>query len=246
MIRSLPLGLRMFAPSIPDANLNRQSMRLLLVAVVSLFGFFANDARAGVVLTSVDWTQMAPEPTASIGGTWSFGSVIGTTGAFANAGKVFPATWGNLPFSAGYSTTINEGISLGVNANATQKQTFSFSGPISSVFLFFNYTDANTSFNFGTYNWYLVGANNAHRSGNTVVIDSTSNSENDGFLINIVETFDSNRNLEFDFVNNTGAVQSVAFNLGQGPAVPEPSSFAIALAGVAFGGFSKWRRRKRA
>jgi len=29
-------------------------------------------------------------------------------------------------------------------------------------------------------------------------------------------------------------------------AVPEPSAYAMALAGLAFGGYSMWRRRKRA
>ena len=37
--------------------------------------------------------------------------------------------------------------------------------------------------------------------------------------------------------------QNVQFNT---PAVPEPSTYAMALAGIACGGFSMWRRRKRA
>jgi hypothetical protein len=38
----------------------------------------------------------------------------------------------------------------------------------------------------------------------------------------------------------------IGFRLASPVAVPEPSTYAMALAGLACGGFSMWRRRKRA
>jgi hypothetical protein len=58
------------------------------------------------------------------------------------------------------------------------------------------------------------------------------------------------RSGNFSAVNTTGlaAGQSATFNPATGfiTVVPEPSTCAMALAGLACGGYSTWRRRKRA
>jgi hypothetical protein len=39
---------------------------------------------------------------------------------------------------------------------------------------------------------------------------------------------------------------NLGFRLAAPVAVPEPSTYAMALAGLAYGGYSIWRRRKQA
>jgi len=220
-------------------------MKIPAVLLSALLWLVATQAHAAIV-TSVDWVQQAVAPTSLIGGPWGFGSTVtGTTGAYANAGTVFVANWGGLPFSAGYSTTVNNGVSLGGN-NATTPQTISFSGPVSSLYLFFNYTDPNSVFSFGSYNWTLVGASKAQRVGNTVVVASDAgNSNQDGFLVNINENFGVGNPLTFNYYDPAPAGDSVAFTLGQGEPVPEPGTWAAAalLAGGAV--FTRWRKRAK-
>lgn len=233
----LPVTYWVLSPSLSKAITNPV---ILLSALLSLV---VSQARAELLI-SVDWTQQGVSPTTQIGGTWSFGSVTGTTGAFGNSGTVFAANWGGLPFSAGYSTTVNEGISLGGN-NANTPQTINFSGPVSSLYLFFNYTDPNSVFDFGTYNWTLVGASKAQRVGTTVVVASDAgNSDQDGFLVNINESFGVGAPLSFSYFEPAAAGDSVAFNLGQGAphVVPEPGTWAAAALLLGTAGFVRWRR----
>jgi hypothetical protein len=51
-----------------------------------------------------------------------------------------------------------------------------------------------------------------------------------------------------DPTNTSGSVTFDEFRMGTTAAavVPEPSTIAMALAGLAYGGYSSWRRRKRA
>ncbi|MFM8497728.1 MAG: SUMF1/EgtB/PvdO family nonheme iron enzyme [Planctomycetia bacterium] len=44
----------------------------------------------------------------------------------------------------------------------------------------------------------------------------------------------------------SGEISGIGFRLASPAPVPEPSTYAMALAGIACGGFSMWRRRKRA
>lgn len=219
----------------------------IVFAVMCLAGFVVSPARSGIILESVDWTQQAAPPTAALGGSWSFGSVAGTTVATLNSGQVFPVTWGARPFSSGYSTTVNEGVSLGAINGSTGVQTFSFQNSVSSVYLFFSYLDDGTSFDFGSYSWTLVGANHAYRAGNSVVVSGSADSIDDGFLVNINETFGPGNDLAFGFVNGIVGPggQTVAFNLAQGApaAVPEPGTWA---GGALLAALLWWRRPRRA
>ena len=63
-----------------------------------------------------------------------------------------------------------------------------------------------------------------------------------GVGINTVEMYQDSSVLEFDYFS-TGYSSRMTISV---LAVPEPSTYAMALAGLACGGFSMWRRRKRA
>lgn len=214
---------------------------------LALLGLFVANSRAVIVLQSVDWNSSVGS---SLSGTWSFGSLTGTTGTgVTGAGAVLNVGWGGMPYGVGYTTSINEGVVLAAANNSTATQSFSFSSNVSSIYLFFAWVDNGTSFDFGSYNWTLVGANSAYRSGGSVVISGSSDQQTNGFLINVNETFGPGNDFVFNFINptftGTGGGHTVGFNLAQGApqAVPEPGTWVAAALLVGAAGYVRWRRR---
>jgi hypothetical protein len=242
-----------FAPTAQPVAANRclliaKKVLTVLAVVAASFTVQSTTASASLVKT-LDWTQQGSTiPTSSLSGVWSYGTVTGTTASALNAGAVFPAVWGSLPFSAGYTTSTSEGVALGAVKLTIAPQTFSFSGPVSSLYLFFNYIDNNTAFDFGSYDWTLVGANHASRVGSRVDVNGSSDTINDGFIININESFAPGSNLSFNFINNNNINHSVAFNLGQGEApstVPEPSTYVLLSISLVAVGYARKRMANR-
>lgn len=171
---------------------------------IALSGLFASQLSAAIVLESVNWGSFSGN---TYSGSWSFGNVGGTTASgVSGAGSVFNVNWAGLPYAAGYSTTINEGVGLGAAANTTATQTLTFSQSVSSLYMFVSWVDNGTSFNFGSYDWTLVGGNSASRSGSSVVVSGSNDQQSDGFLVNINETFGPGTDFVFNFVNNTRAL----------------------------------------
>jgi hypothetical protein len=79
---------------------------------------------------------------------------------------------------------------------------------------------------------------------NSVTLDSNLTNAAGGLGQFVMGTFTADgatQNITF-----TGAADSPLINAFQIRAIPEPSTIAIALAGLACGGFSMWRRQKRA
>ena len=199
-------------------------------------------AKAQTSLISAQWTPPGSVPTTSGSGTLLIGNTIGlTTAAIGNAGAVFNWDWSALPFANGLTlnNTTNSGIAIAVGGNSTATQTLTFSSAISSPYLWFNYIDQNTSFSFGSYDWTLLSANGAARSGNSVnVTASASNLADSGFLVRINQDFGPSSSLTFNYIS-TSLASTSGFTVAT---VPEPSAFSLLAVGLGV----VLRRRRRA
>ena len=199
-------------------------------------------APAQTSLISVQWTPPGFVPTTSGSGTLLSGNTVGlTTAAIGNAGAVFNWDWSALPFANGLTlnNTTNSGIAIAVGGNSTATQTLTFSSAISSPYLWFNYIDQNTSFSFGSYDWTLLSANGAARSGNSVnVTASASNLADSGFLVRINQDFGPSSSLTFNYIS-TSLASTSGFTVAT---VPEPSAFSLLAVGL--GGLALIRRRR--
>jgi hypothetical protein len=158
--------------------------------------------------------------------------------------EIFNFNWGSMPFASSYQTTSTSAVAIGY-ATGNSSQYITFSQPISGVSLWFNFIDNGTVFDFRSLNWTFVAGNRATRSGNTVISTGT-NSQNDGFLINVSGSFGPSTGLSF-ITTHTGSGDTAGFTLGApAPAgVPEPGQFAasmLLLAGI--GGYA-WIKHKR-
>jgi hypothetical protein len=191
------------------------------------------------LLTSVQWNPPAANPVVSGSGTWFTGNTVNLiTSAVINAGAVFNWDWSAAPFRSGFSlsTTNNSGIAIGVGAGTTATQTLTFSSVINSPYLWFNFIDPSTSFNFGAYNWTFLSGNKASRSGSSV-ISTGLNASDDGFLIRINQDFGPGTSLNFNYVS-TGVASTSGFTIST---VPEPSAFSLLAIGLGV----VLRRRRR-
>ena len=200
-------------------------------------------AKAQTSLISAQWTPPGSVPTTSGSGTLLIGNTIGlTTAAIGNAGAVFNWDWSALPFANGLTlnNTTNSGIAIAVGGNSTATQTLTFSSAISSPYLWFNYIDQNTSFSFGSYDWTLLSANGAARSGNSVnVTASASNLADSGFLVRINQDFGPSSSLTFNYIS-TSLASTSGFTVAT---VPEPS--ALSLLAVGLGGLVLLRQGRK-
>ncbi len=135
---------------------------------------------------------------------------------------MFAPNFSSYAFAQGYTTSVNKAVAIGSINNSSTAQTFTFSQPVSSLYLFFNYTDEYTAFDFGGYNWSLLGATHATRSNSMVVIGGgAGNLASSGFLINIDGSFGPGTNLVFNFIDNWNPPNiyggnTVGFTIGQG------------------------------
>jgi hypothetical protein len=119
------------------------------------------------------------------------------------------------------STTTNQLISL------------AFTQPVQNPYLFFSFIDQVESFVFSQ-PFILAQASNATVSGSTVIASGT-NSQNDGFVVQMLGTYSS---FNFIYNNPTTAYHSVAFTTG----VSVPGPLPLMGVGIAFGFSGKLRK----
>lgn len=164
-----------------------------------------------------------------------------TVGTGANAGVVNTNyNWGTGTGSSNFPTTSNTSMDIGVPANSNENLTVTFSQTVYNPYLYFGYTDPNTSFTF-TGAFSLLQANNASRVGNSVQIGgSAANSANDGFVVQAFGAFGPGSDLTFNYNNATGSVQSVTFTTG---VYNVPGPLPLLGAAAAFGASRRLRRR---
>lgn len=223
-------------------------LKHLKILAITFVGFALHgDCLGAIVLESVEWTPpIATPPVASGSGTWLGGETVNlSTSAANNAGAVFSWNWNTMPFATGYTVTgtTNTGIAVGAAGSATSPQSVSFSSTVNSPYLYFNFIDPNTSFNFSPFTWTFIAGSQASRSGSSVISTGT-NGPTDGFLIQVNETFGPGTPLAFNYVNGSVGTSSAGFTVGV--PVPEPATCAMALAGLACGGYLVRRCQKRA
>lgn len=217
-----------------------KKLPILLVALVTVA--IQSSSYGALILDSVNWTTAGRPASGVFLGT---NNITLSTAATGNAGQLFTFDWGGMPFAAGYSTTSTSAVAIGYTTGPSTT-TVSFSQPISSLALWFNFIDSGTTFNFTGLNWSFVAGQNAFQSGNTVV-STGLNSPNDGFLINIDGSFGPSAPLSFS-VEKTGGGDTAGFTLsGTAPplVVPEPGTWAAAALLVGGAAFIRWRKRAK-
>lgn len=166
-----------------------------------------------------------------------------TVGTHANAGVINTNyIWGSGTGSSNYPTTSNTSIDIAVPANTNENLTVTFSQTVYNPYLYFGFTDPNTSFTF-TGAFSLLQANNASKVGNTVQIaGGAANSGNDGFVVQMAGAYGPGNNLTFAYNNATGSDQSVTFTTG---VYNVPGPLPLLGAAAAFGASRRLRQRIR-
>jgi hypothetical protein len=112
-----------------------------------------------------------------------------------------------------------------------------------------NFTDANTSLDFGPLVLTLLDSNNAQLAGSVVSFLGSLKSLDDGFAATINGTFGPGSPIVFIYDTSPGDYESFAFTVGipvDVAAVPEPSTLASAGIATLIGLGVAWCRRQRA
>ncbi|MEI2773844.1 MAG: GEVED domain-containing protein [Candidatus Competibacter sp.] len=166
-----------------------------ILATLCVYAGLAFAPTANAALFSTDWVPSSPIPNSTAHGTLGAINVTLSTGVYANAGGVFPGTWGQiLPPSLGVLSP-DEGISIAFPCNGTaQQHSVTFSTSVANPYLLFNYVDAGTVYNFST-NSGIVSLEgntvNASLNGGIVTIPSSPvlNRSNNGFVVRLTGTY---------------------------------------------------------
>jgi hypothetical protein len=152
-----------------------------------------------------------------------------------NAGIVFASDAIYGLGTSDFNRTSSTSVGIGANGSTNEPISLAFTQPVEDPFLFFSYTDSNTSFIF-TQPFILLQSNNANVTGLTVTTTG-ANTQNDGFVIQLQGTYST---IGFTYANPSSGFNSVAFTTGV-QAVPGP----LPLMGVAMGfGFTRKLRRR--
>ena len=236
---------------------SRSCLQALIVAAT--FASTAHNAAADLVLPSVDWEQREPVPTGFLDGAWALGDIEGLTVPIlpsGQSGAVVSIDWGALAFTAGYGTSVHEGVILSGPGNAESNQTFRFLqtiAPPTSVYLFFSYLTPSMRIRIPNSwdSWTLLGASNAtyvtdQSSQFMEATSSATHSANDGFLIRIDgETFQYSLPLDFQIFTGSMGDATAAFTMAYGgAAIPEPGTWAAAALLAGGAALMRWRKRK--
>jgi hypothetical protein len=152
-------------------------------------------------------------------------------GTLSGSGKSLAVLGSFLPGNSAGTVTVDSGFTLDLSSSGT------------SVF---EITDP--AYTAGTYD--LVSGDGSVVFGGILDLAFSGGSYADGTDVLQIFANTGGRSGTFSAVNATGlaAGQSATFNPATGfiTVVPEPSTYAMALAGLACGGSSLFRRRKRA
>jgi hypothetical protein len=240
----------MFRPSFLISSVSMRGSFIVLPLLVGLGTLVhATPSHALQTVCTAAWTTGVSGggttgATPLSGGTLCPSPTVNTTltvGTGANAGTFNPNyIWGTKAGSSNFPTTSNTSMDVGIQGtSSTEAITVTFSQLIANPFLYFGYTDNNTSFTFSQA-FSLLQASNASKSGNQVLIAGASNSANDGFVVQMLGTYGPGNNLSFVYNNATGSDQSVTFTAGANAA---PGPLPLLGAGMAFGFSRRLRQR---
>lgn len=220
--------------------MKRAFITLSLLLTPALVGLF-NQQAFGVVLTTetVDWNADGT-------GTLLGAGVTYTTQAIGNAGLTFGNNWSAIPATTGpnvgYGGNFLEAVALGTLGSNTQSaQTVNFTSVVTNPILFFNYLDANTTFDFLTNTVSLFnGVPAATLSSNVVTVGAgVVDGFSDAFAVQLSGSFTT---LTFN-TNTTGGGGTVGFTVGE--EVPEPASMMGLLLGLSPFGMGWYHKRKQ-
>jgi len=159
----------------------------------------------------------------------------------ANAGTINSGDAINGTGTDALGRTSVKSVDLGINGNTTETLVLTFSQAVSNPYLFFTYTDAGDSVKFLN-PFILIDSNNAQVAGDTVTFVGAGNSQNDGFIVQLLGSYAANTQISFLYNNPNAGVESVAFTAG----VDVPAPLPLMGASVAFGFSHRLRRRIRA
>ncbi|MBD2387935.1 PEP-CTERM sorting domain-containing protein [Cylindrospermum sp. FACHB-282] len=221
---------------------------LLIPAFVGLF----NQQAFSVTLNTVNWDADNSANGSGSGTLDGVGAISYTTSPAngSNAGTSFTNDWSaSTATNNAYGGTFLEGVALGTASNGTTTQTISFTGTIVNPILLFNYTDANTSFDFSsiaTNGITLLDFQNASLSGSTVTVGAANNGFNDGFAVSIAGSFTNGFSFTSTGTGGGSTPSTAGFTVGQvAEEVPEPASMMGLIMGLSPFGMGWYHKRKQ-
>ena len=203
-------------PSLPTSK--KQTLAIVLLTVAVATGVMGRNASAGIVTATLNQTATNGSPVY-----FSYASgTIGTLDWNSTGNSSIRALVDVIDFGGGFVFTDFNVGGLPPNAGVANANPLSFGTPI----------DSSTAF---------TGGQNASADGYYGVKFSAGGSDwNYGW----VEVTITGSSLTFGVASVETTINAPI--AAGAVAVPEPSTYAMALAGLACGGWQMWRRRKRA
>lgn len=236
----------------------RQRTRGIAVVVLAVLAGMAGRVDAAAMVDTVNWAADGTLDGAGTG-TLAGGTIVvsySTIPAAGNASITVPVNWNT---SAATNDAVMDGATnltggvLGTLSGTASPlsflQTVTFSANVTNPIVYVNFTDANTTLDFGALSLTLLDSNNAQLAGGIVSFAGSTNGFNDGFAARINGTFGPGTPIQVNYISqdSVSGFDSVAFTVGLEPtAVPEPSTLALGLLAAGIGLASLRRRRPAA